>query len=153
MDFNIRLASSDDAIKLTELRLKQQRDDWGLEYCDYDGKFKERTLRFFKSLDINNCLIFVADLDNKIIATCGVQFVSMLPQCNDNGNYGYIFNVYTLDEYRGNGAQSKLFKFVLNYLKDIGLPEISLETDNEVAINLYKKYGFEFNSMVMTRSL
>ena len=77
----------------------------------------------------------------------------MLPQCNDDGKYGFIFNVFTVKEYRKQGIQSLLIEKVLKYSKEIGITEIKLETDSEKAINLYKKYGFKHDTLFMSKEI
>lgn len=89
----------------------------------------------------------------KIIATCGLQRIDMLPQCNDNGQYGYMFNVFTVEEYRRQGIQSRLIENVLSYSEKCGLTEIKLEADSEYAISLYEKYGFEHDVLFMSKKI
>lgn len=157
---NIRLATIDDIQQLVNLRILQQHDDWGSEYVDYDGKFYTRTLNALKDflyreddLQPSKGVIFIAEMHGKIIATCGLQRIDMLPQCNDNGQYGYVFNVFTVKEYRRQGIQSRLIENILSYSEKYGLTEIKLETDSQDAISLYKKYGFEYDTLFMSKKI
>ena len=157
---NIRLATIDDIRQLVNLRILQQRDDWGSEYVDYDGKFYTRTLNalndfLYREDDLQppKGVIFIAEMHGKIIATCGLQRINILPQCNDDGQYGYIFNVFTVKEYRRQGVQSRLIENALSYSEKWGLTEIKLETDSENAISLYKKYGFEHDTLWMSKKI
>ena len=88
-----------------------------------------------------------------IIATCCLQIIEYLPQCNDNGKQGFICNVYTEEKYRNRGIQTKLLNEVIKYAKENDLCELDLSTDSEVAISLYKKLGFEFDSWAMKKCL
>lgn len=157
---NIRVATINDIQQLVDLRILQQHDDWGSEYIDYDGNFYARTLNALSDflyredgLQSLRGLIFVAEIHGKIIATCGLQVIDMLPQCNDNGQYGYIFNVFTVEEFRRQGIQSRLIENVLSYSENCGLTEIKLETDSQDAISLYKKYGFEYDTLFMSKKI
>lgn len=158
-NINIRLATIDDIDQLINLRLLQQHEDWGSDYTDVNNDFYKRTLNsLFDFLCCDNIqqqkgVIFIAEKGNKIIATCGLQKISMLPQCNDNGNYGFIFNVFTIKEFRNQGIQSSLIERTLIYANEIGITEIKLETDNKIAIKLYKKYGFKHDKISMVKSI
>lgn len=156
---NIRVATIDDIQQLVNLRILQQRDDWGSEYINYDCNFYARTSNALSDflykedgLQPSKGVIFIAEIHGKIIATCGLQRIDMLPQCNDNGQYGYVFNVFTVKEYRKQGIQSRLIENVLSYSEKYGLTEIKLETDSEDAISLYKKCGFEHDTLFMSKN-
>lgn len=45
---NVRLATIDDINQLADLRMLQQREDWGGDYEDYDGNFYNRTVSALK---------------------------------------------------------------------------------------------------------
>ena len=100
-----------------------------------------------------NGIIIVAEKNNNIIATCGLQIIELMPQYNDNGKYGYIFNVFTLEDFRRHGVQSKLLSEIINYAKSLNITEISLETDNDVAVHMYEKCGFVQNNLFMTKQI
>ena len=87
------------------------------------------------------------------MSTCGVQIINYLSQCNDNGKQGYICNVYTIDEYRKKGLQEELLSKVIEFSKKNELFKLSLASDNEIAINLYKKFGFKHDSLMMSLKL
>lgn len=155
---NVRLATIDDINQLADLRMLQQREDWGTDYEDYDGNFYNRTVSALKQFigcdkQKSKAVIFIAEAHGAIIATCGLQSISMLPQCNDNGNYGFIFNVFTMEDFRRHGVQSMLLEEVLGYAKEIGITEVKLETDSEIAIKLYEKHGFEKDELFMSKML
>ena len=157
---NIRAATINDIQQLADLRILQQHDDWGSEYIDYDGNFYARTTNelsdfLYKEdgLQPSKGVIFIAEIHGKIIATCGLQRIDMLPQCNNNGQYGYMFNVFTVEEYRRQGIQSRLIENALSYSEKCGLTEIKLETDSEDAISLYKKHGFEWDTLFMSKDV
>ena len=52
-----------------------------------------------------------------------------------------------LEEYQGNGFGSMMLDFVINLVKSVNVPNISLEVrkSNEKAIKLYEKYGFKYS--------
>lgn len=137
-----------------KLRMLQQHDDWGSDYPTNDNDFFHRTL---KAINIAICScnfkMFVAEIDGSIVATCGLQTLYMLPQCNDEGKYGFICDVFTQEEFRQRGIQSRLIEKVLDYAKEQNISEIKLETDNEIAIKLYEKYGFKTDTLSMVKEI
>lgn len=55
-------------------------------------------------------------------------------------DYYYLDNVYTIEKYRNNGYIKKVLKRLINENNN---KPIKLISNNEIAINLYKKLGFE----------
>lgn len=53
---------------------------------------------------------------------------------------GFLYNVEVLKKYRGMGYGSSIMEYVLKHYK---VKELTVEETNEIAINLYKKYGFK----------
>lgn len=62
--------------------------------------------------------IFLKIINKNIVVTCGLQIIDYLPQCNDNGKYGHICNVYTVAEKRKQGLQKELLNEVINFAKE-----------------------------------
>ena len=50
---------------------------------------------FLKSLIV---VFIIVIIDNKIVATCGLQVIKYMPQCVESGIEGYICDVFTLKE-------------------------------------------------------
>lgn len=144
----MRLANNNDILCLSSLRIKQQKDDWQEEYNDKSNLLERTKIYLEKHLN-KDLYIFVEEMDNKIIATCGLQIIEYLPQCNDNGKQGYICNVYTDSKYRNKGIQTALLYEVINFSKEKELCELNLSTDNDIAIEMYKKLGFIFDDLMM----
>lgn len=145
----MRLSNKNDIEQLTKLRIKQQKDDWDDEYEDkYD--LQNTTLEYLNNHLNKDLFIFVEEYDSDIIATCGIQVIEYLPQCNDNGLQGFICNVYTEKDYRCKGVQTKLLKQVISFAKEKNICELSLSTDNDKAISIYKKLDFKFDNLIMS---
>ena len=58
---------------------------------------------------------------------------------------GYICNVFVLDQFRGLGLSVRLLDKAVEVCKSLGFKSVSLHVneDNEKAISIYEKYGFE----------
>ena len=148
----MRIANNNDIDKISTLRIKQQKDDWKEEYADKYDLFETTKLYLKKHLN-KDFFAFIEEIDDNIIAICCIQIIEYLPQCNDNGRQGYICNVYTEEKYRNKGIQTKLLKEVIKYSMDNDLCELNLSTDNDIAISIYKKCGFEFDNWAMKTEL
>ena len=148
----MRLANNEDIEKLSNTRIIQQKDDWNKEYEDKNGLFNNTRIYLEKHLN-KDFFAFIEEKDNTIIATCCLQIIEYLPQCNDNGKQGYICNVYTDRKYRKQGIQTKLIKYVIEYAKTNNLCELNLSTNSDIAISIYKKFGFEFDTWAMKKDL
>lgn len=61
----------------------------------------------------------------------------------------FITNVSVLEKFVSNGIGGKLLDFAISNIKNAGFVVISLEveTNNESAIRLYKKRGFDFSGL------
>lgn len=62
---------------------------------------------------------------------------------------GYIYDVFTLREYRRKGIQTKLIGECIKFAKEQNLEILKLSSDNPEAISIYKKYGFENDKLTM----
>lgn len=148
----IKIAKNTDIEEICKLRILQQKDDWKEEYVDKFDLYNS-TKKFMLNHLNKDLYIFLKIINEKIVATCGLQVIDCLLQCNDNGKYGYICNVYTVDENRRQGIQKELLNEVIKFAKEKKLSELSLSTDNKDAIMLYEKVGFYFDSSIMKSEL
>lgn len=149
----IKIAVKKDIDEISKLRVLQQKDDWNELYYGDDNKLYNLTFKYLEEHLNNDLIIFTEQLDNKIVATCGLQIIKYLPQCNDNGIEGYICNVFTLKEHRKKGIQTNLLKECIEYAKSNNIFELQLSTDNLEAIKIYKNLGFKFDNMIMKKEM
>jgi len=60
------------------------------------------------------------------------------------GNYGLVGGIYTRKNYRGKGYGEAISSYVTKIVKDMDkIPALIVEVDNENALGIYKKLGFE----------
>lgn len=85
--------------ELSHLRVLQQKDDWQEDYQGSDDELFAQTKQFLEEHLNKDLFIFAEFQDDAIIATCGLSLLKTLPQCCDNGVYGYVCNVFTLEKY------------------------------------------------------
>ena len=100
----------------------------------------ERTIIFVTEGIQNNVSQFIA-LDDKTIIGWADIFPDKFPSMTHSGSLG----IGLLSEYRGQGIGKLLLMACINKAQKNGISRIALQVraDNENAIALYKKVGFE----------
>lgn len=64
----------------------------------------------------------------------------------------YICRFMIDEKYQGQGYGDKIFKKLLEYIKRVySPPRIELSTDNPIAINMFKKNGFEMMDNIRSK--
>lgn len=92
---------------------------------------------FFNEMTTNQYAKYVVmELGDTIIGYCGLWIIF---------DEGHITNIAVLPEYRGRKLGDALLKQVIEFSRSQGVKTLSLEVrlSNEVAQNLYRKYGFK----------
>ena len=126
--------------------------------CDngqYDDDFKEKlyqnTSKYMqKGLSDNSVSLWVAAVDNKIIAMCCLNYFYLPPnEMSLSGKSAHLGNMYTVPSYRNRGIASKLLEIIVAEAKDNKCDRILL-IPTEIGEPLYKKFGFQpwFGAMV-----
>ncbi|GED52306.1 MULTISPECIES: GNAT family N-acetyltransferase [Brevibacillus] len=68
--------------------------------------------------------------------------------------FGFIYELYVIEEYRGRGISKQLMERAIEQLKEAGLPEVRLSVFVENhAVGLYRKLGFTERSVTMSMPL
>lgn len=148
-----RIAEYEDIEEISKLRILQQKDDWKELYPNKDEDFYSTTKKYLEKHLNNDIIFFIEIIDNKIVATCGLQIIKYMPQCIESGIEGYICDVFTLKEYRKKGIQTSLIKECIKYAKKNNIIELKLSSNNPDAIRIYKKQGFEHDELIMKKEL
>ncbi|WP_286907848.1 GNAT family N-acetyltransferase [Clostridium sp. UBA1652] len=147
---NYRKAKVDEIDILIELRKKQLIDE-GIspdKNIDYELKI------FFHEKMKNNTLTeLVVEDKGEIVATGAVVFYDFPPSyTNKTGKKAYITNMYTKDEYRGQGIASKLLEMLVQETKKAGIFKMWLHA-SKLGRPVYKKFGFKETDEFMELSL
>ena len=149
----IRMASYKDIEEISRLRVMQQKEDWKELYPNKDEEFYIVTKNYLEEHLNNDVIFFVETIDNRIIATCGLQTIKYMPQCVESGLEGYLCNVFTLKEYRRKGIQTNLIRQCIKYANENNLIKVKLSSDNPEARRLYKSQGFENSKLIMEKDI
>lgn len=141
MNFEIRPVKLEDAVFINQMR----RMDGVRE--NILGIISERLAdseNFIKNLTPDNHML-VAEVEEegqkKVVGVISLN-ISPIPRMRHSGSIGIMVH----KDYQGKGIGKALFARIIdladNWLKLVRL-ELSVFTDNERAINLYKSFGFE----------
>jgi len=90
-----------------------------------------------RSLVMGGCMLVMTDDDeDKIIGTSWITY---------DGRRLYLHHFGILPDYQGRGLSKELLKESLAFVKTEGVQvKLEVHRDNKVALNLYKKAGFEY---------
>lgn len=108
----------------------------------YDDSIDENFVvkDYFKNVINNKDNILLCYEKDKIIK--GYIYLKLV---NNDNKKGYLIDgLYVDNEYRNNGIATKLIENALNVIKkaNISVVDINVMANNSVAINLYKRFGF-----------
>lgn len=111
-----------------------------LQECneDFSPPLNERVkLSDFGNKINNNAITFCAKDKNKLVGLISCYF--------NNGSYGFINHISVLSKYKGLGIAKTLMNMCIDYAieNSYSLINLKVSSDNEVAIKLYIKLGFE----------
>lgn len=135
-----RKASSDDISVISEIRKKQLQDEGQKPSVNMD----KALYQFFKDKISSGELIeWVAeDDDGTIIATSAIIFMDFPPSfTNPTGKRGYVANMYTSDEYRGQGIAGQLLEKLEEEARERGVEMLFLHA-SDMGRKAYVKSGF-----------
>lgn len=110
--------------KITEAELKRELESYYLEHINKD---------FF---------CWFAEIDGKVIGVASMCMFCRIPYYqNPVGLEGYILNVFTLPQYRKNGAASRLVKEIIDFSRKGSIKRLWLNA-SDAGRKIYKTLGF-----------
>ena len=135
-----RKANIDDIDILIDLRKKQLVDEGIEPNIDIDTEL----YIFFKNKLIDGSLIQWLVEDNEEIIACGAIIFYEFPPTytNKSGKKAYITNMYTKENYRGQGIATNLLTKLVDEAKNSGISKIWLGA-SKLGRPVYKKFGFK----------
>lgn len=149
----VRLADREDADELARLRWDFSLEDEARGDKAFPQYLEEFKAFFLTGLDEGRWLVFVGETPAKLVANVWLEFVEMVPRPKAGPNrWGYLTNVYTEPEFRGNGIGKKLLDAAVSAAHVLKL-ELVLVWPSEGSTEFYKRAGFAPNSMLFERKL
>ncbi|PXV66342.1 acetyltransferase (GNAT) family protein [Dysgonomonas alginatilytica] len=138
-----RRATTDDISLLTRTRVDFLNEVNNISTnTDSEELFINNKVYFENALNNNSFVAWIALDNNEIAATSGLTLY-LLPPNRDypDGKVGYISNMYTLPNFRGQGIASHLFSLIMNEAKSLGYKKVLLNA-TDAGRSVYVKYGF-----------
>jgi ribosomal protein S18 acetylase RimI-like enzyme len=135
-----RKANMNDIDKLIGLRKKQLVDEGIEPNIDIDAELEV----FFKNKLSDGSLNQWLVEDNEEIIACGAIIFYEFPPTytNKSGKKAYITNMYTKENYRGQGIATHLLTRIVDEAKNSGIKKIWLGA-SKLGRPVYKKFGFK----------
>lgn len=123
MEINIRQMLEKDIEDIVEIEKEAFTTPWSKKA--FTSEINENNLAYY----------LVAEVDGKAVAYGGIWLVL---------NEGHITNIAVKKEYKGKGIGNKIIEGLICHCIKSGIDNMTLEVrkSNQVAINLYEKYGF-----------
>ncbi len=132
---------------IIELRIELQNNDkkyYKNSIIISEEKLVSQTKNYIINNLNKNLFLFGYIINNRIVSICGFYLDEHFPTyANESGKIAYVCNVYTRVNYRQKGYQRKCFEYCLKYAKSKNINYFKLDSVNEIAIEFYKKYGFQ----------
>ncbi len=118
-------------LTMTLIDLEQMKD---ILYSDFDNFWSYNVLK--QELENPNTTYIIAKENNEVVGFAGIS------TCLDEAT---LNNIVVKKSCRGRGIGSELLESLIDLCVDLHMKSLTLEvdTENEPAINLYKKFGFK----------
>ena len=142
-NFEIRRAGIDDVAALVTLRLEMRRERETAKLEIPESEFSALLTGYFSEAVTHGTFVSFIAWDGETAAACsGLSVVALPPSYGDlTGKKGYITNMYTRTEYRGQGLARKLLDELKRYAVEVGCSSLELNA-SAAGYPVYKKYGF-----------
>ncbi|HBD95813.1 MAG: hypothetical protein A2015_01825 [Spirochaetes bacterium GWF1_31_7] len=151
MTYSIRRCTKNDIDKIVNLRLKLWNDAGAFSKPKESELMYEPNFTYIKkALNDNTMVIPVIEDDNAEIIAIGIGVILEKPPINlkNNGKEGYIFNMHTLEKYRGKGLGKLILDDILDFFGTQSVFKVTLNANQEAA-TFYTRSGFAGNPQYM----
>lgn len=147
MNYLIREANIEDAENVIEY-IKVVSDE--TDFLISDSSERNFTVKKEKEFlqNIQNSILekmFLCEIENKIVGICSIEGVNKI-----RIKHRVDLAITVLKNYWGNKIGEKLIDYAIEYCKSNSIKKIELTVriDNERALKLYKKFGFEIEGEI-----
>ncbi len=146
-DTEIRQAGTEDLNILMEWRMRVLREVFGMQDSEETDEeiaelFEKNRLYYLSEIPRGGHKACFAYRGDKAVGCGGICIYHEMPSPdNRSGICGYLMNIYTLPEFRGQGIGRKVVGWLIDRAEEEGAGKIYLET-SESGEKLYKDMGF-----------
>jgi GNAT superfamily N-acetyltransferase len=139
-----RRANINDVESLVDYRVRFLNELYGHPEND-ETEILRRSLRkyFREAIPSSSFVAWLAECDGKIVGTSGMVVWQMPARYGglESGKLGYVLNMYTVPEARGNGICTRLLNELIEEARSLGLRYLHLHASEE-GMSIYRKAGF-----------
>lgn len=141
MDIQIRKAIPEDVNDIVNNRMDFLYELTGKQQSD---EFRNSTQEYLHNhISDGTTLCFIATNKECIVSSVILCLYNVIPKLsNISGKTGYVFNVYTIREFRCQGLATKLMNEMIAEAKKLGIEEINLSATEE-GRRVYEKLKFQ----------
>jgi GNAT superfamily N-acetyltransferase len=139
-----RFAEASDIDQLVELRVLMQIEVNEFQGHSIPAEYLEKVKSYFiESLKNQKYASAVALIGDQVVATAGVCFYEKPPSIvGGTGMVGYVTNVFTRKEYRGNGIGTNLMKKLNEFALEKKVDKLHLGATAD-GIKIYQTVGYQ----------
>lgn len=144
MELTYRFATFEDIDTLVSTRMDILIDMLKLDPSTDMSELEAVTRPYYERAltDGSQLAVLVYDGD-KFVGAGAVCLYAVMPTFyNMSGKRGYIMNMYTIPEYRGQGIATKTVDMLVKKCKELGYTHITLSA-TDMGQPVYEKYGFK----------
>lgn len=141
-----RQATIEDIPELVKCRIRQLID----EGQEPDKDIRTVNTEYFREyMESGQMEEWVCEEKGSIIATGAIIYFRFPPSFTNRGGLkGYITNIYTDPEYRGQGVATQMLRILEDRMREQGVCRIWLEA-SKWGRPVYEKYGFKENDTIL----
>lgn len=144
-----RQATEQDFFQLVKLRWDFKMEDGEVSSMPKPQFYQSLLHQLKINLERGNWTYWIAEENGIIVSQIFLYEVESIPRpARFDERFGYVTNVYTKPEYRGQGIGAKLMQRVIEYAKQRDL-ELLLVWPSETSTNFYQRAGFQLADDVM----
>ena len=144
MDITIRQVSASEIEKLMEWRMEVLHHVFAISENENVQELYTANLEYYKySIPSGGHVAVFAEINGTIVGCGGLCLYQEMPSPdNPSGQCAYLMNIYTRQEYRGQGVGKNVVCWLVGYAKEQGITKIYLET-SDCGRALYESIGFQ----------
>ena len=142
-DITIRQVFVNEIDTLMEWRMEVLHRVFDIPQSDDMRDLYAANLEYYKTaIPSGEHIAVFAQIENVIIGCGGLCLYREMPSPDNlTGQCAYLMNIYTKEEYRGQGVGKAIAGWLVDYAKEQGITKIYLET-SECGRPLYESLGF-----------
>lgn len=142
MNYIVRLAEKNESEFLAKERIKFLRSlGYEIKEDEYDKVLSDLTEQIKRKLG-SSLVCVIAEYENTVIGTAYMTIDEVLYHPSTPKGYtANIVNVYTDNDYRGNGIATAMMKRLIDYGKENGIEKLTLDA-TDIGQPIYRKLGF-----------